>query len=654
MSSDYSKSYFLCASRAQKKKLDDKGIPYIVYTLEKAGILLDQDAINIIREQLNWVIESETPSIITGLFKIVVKSSRKRKPPVVIASPVAVEPVVIASPVAVEPVVIPSPVDAVYYSVNISHWNSDSHSDNYMNKWREALIPLCQIVEKNIDVSVPHHTTKSIPTTSDIFRIFIWSTPPVDVRINKQLSHGVPPNFMYGNPVACRDSAYEPSGLGFSVIDLSSDYCVAELFQNCLYIHHDLCHRGESSEIEILRHLVSSVSAMYRELFSATGGSKFILPYREIKSEKLTMYKNVLLEKLKPVLDKNIWILDNVEGKHDSMTKVIPDVNTFFLNIGLMVGNPTFLEQKERVIGGITISESNKILSGSGYGISIESDGVIIAELFENYICILIRDCSDKKLFEYVIDKLVEFFKLSDEEKSKIIAGGIERNTKITTDIFANNLLSNRDKILKESKKDLDLLKSEVVKYQQQLTKSIRELDTIVNIEKGLTNEEFSKRAIREYLSIQRNKNVKEVYFLNNNLTVYTHKIFCANNPHKKIYYIGEFKLILRTDKGDDVIRFHNLTQLINGYRLNQNAPHVFEDGHACLGNISNILPQLVGRGEYSTAISLAIEFLQAVNIDDEAGKHITNWPVVDQDTYETHMKNRGVNYSLPSITVLS
>ena len=57
-------------------------------------------------------------------------------------------------------------------------------------------------------------------------------------------------------------------------------------------------------------------------------------------------------------------------------------------------------------------------------------------------------------------------------------------------------------------------------------------------------------------------------------------------------------------------------------------APHVFHNGRPCLGNMTEVIPELVANYEFAALAMVAIQFIESVNVNDSAGMHINKWPV--------------------------
>lgn len=111
------------------------------------------------------------------------------------------------------------------------------------------------IPETNINISVPHGTSVTMGSSyikADNFNILFWSgyTPT-------KLKYGV--DTIWGYKVECQDPPFACSEQGMHPI-MDGSYCVAEIFEDALYIHHDLCHYGWDSELMIFRKILEETA----------------------------------------------------------------------------------------------------------------------------------------------------------------------------------------------------------------------------------------------------------------------------------------------------------------------------------------------------------------------------------------------------------
>jgi hypothetical protein len=133
--------------------------------------------------------------------------------------------------------------------VKILSWQ-DNGQNLAVKALTEILLPTLQ--GKNVAISVPHQNLMEPQETED-FQIFIWSSRSGDRKIK-------PPYKIWGYDVACRDEAFPGTGMGTAIVDESTGYVVAELFDDkVLYVHHDILHYGADAEYKIFCHLLQVV-----------------------------------------------------------------------------------------------------------------------------------------------------------------------------------------------------------------------------------------------------------------------------------------------------------------------------------------------------------------------------------------------------------
>jgi len=118
-------------------------------------------------------------------------------------------------------------------------------------------------------------------------------------------------------------------------------------------------------------------------------------------------------------------------------------------------------------------------------------------------------------------------------------------------------------------------------------------------------------------------------------LTVETSVLFCRDPRTDILHEIGAFDIHIPTEAGD--IRWYNRDRKVHAHSADMQAPHVFKDGSACLGNVKDLFPKLIARRDFSTAVQVAIAFIESVNVDDQAGQFVNCWPIADQSLNNKH-----------------
>lgn len=186
---------------------------------------------------------------------------------------------------------------------------------------------------------------------------------------------------------------------------------------------------------------------------------------------------------------------------------------------------------------------------------------------------------------------------------------------------FEKTLEGTRSKIVETRKKIIDIQTSLVraIREARGEERKLQQLEACRGGEQDAYGEEFDK-----LLAVPK---VRRVDAREGKIVIHTDILFCVDPRTGKKHEIGAFCIELDTQRGAP--RWTNLTRRVDGYKRNQMAPHIWENGDACLGNTAEVFPELIGNYEYAAAAMIAIQFVESVNTDDPAGKHIDRWPIV-------------------------
>jgi hypothetical protein len=179
-------------------------------------------------------------------------------------------------------------------------------------------------------------------------------------------------------------------------------------------------------------------------------------------------------------------------------------------------------------------------------------------------------------------------------------------------------------------------LETNIKDYGRSLKESIRshtEKNQMINAIKiggeSMVTEEMSKQC---YEQLKSTAHVKSIMFGKNfTFRVETDTLYCYNPRAKTTHEIGAF--LVKVDPNAALERsiiWTNKTR--KDPRAGHPAPHVHPDGHACLGNMTEALPSVMGSLDIVVITQLAIQFIESVNIDDPFGQHLEYFPVVNKD----------------------
>ena len=178
-----------------------------------------------------------------------------------------------------------------------------------------------------------------------------------------------------------------------------------------------------------------------------------------------------------------------------------------------------------------------------------------------------------------------------------------------------------------EHTKKLEQNRTEMLGISAKLGKAQRSLNFLPE-----AGDEFVKQFSAEWDALLKVPKVIKVACNQTEMVVFTDTIYVQHSKTHNFHRIGKFKITISTNPTDGRIRFTNLEGRKSGGMGNMNAPHVFEDGHACFGNVDQTIRELMRKYEYAALVQILIVFLSQANVDDAAGRSLSSWPEVPKE----------------------
>ena len=182
--------------------------------------------------------------------------------------------------------------------VAIHSWNGKM-KEEFIEMTERLLLPL---FDKKIVVTVPHGMFSTENTNPNEFHIKIGSQmdkPNAEI-VDKPLTY-------WGIKIDCPDYFHSPSGKGIEIIE-SDGFCVAELLDNTLFIHHDLIHFGEEDAIE---RQLAILQKIYENVITIRSDPK---EYEKIKQEReIKSFCKILNQSGNKKLSNAIKMIDKLD-----------------------------------------------------------------------------------------------------------------------------------------------------------------------------------------------------------------------------------------------------------------------------------------------------------------------------------------------------
>jgi hypothetical protein len=416
-------------------------------------------------------------------------------------------------------------------------------------------------------------------------------------------------------------------------------------------INAPILHVGSDDEKELARKVFERLYSTFLNGWQ-TCPKKRTVSMVAWRGDRSNIYKQIIEEELLPFAPGNIMFYKEPDNHHQITGQDIAILNykNFRNEPGEMIDTPN------RMFGIETSSSmrEHQIRAYYGMGLPIvepEND-IVVGEYIGNNLYIFFRpNCSSSKAEQEIFRQFLQAFArviwLPTDDRVELMKRYRDRTKPSETDI-ANVVNQSVRRLLNDIRQRAQRAEDEVKKLEIKYTNAIREQVESQNLMAMLDapQEKYRDRILKEIEIINSFDNVDIAYVKGEYLIVITDTLCAPDDRTGKIHEIGRFMITVPTGNASDTdgmygVRFSNMTRRISGLQDGMNAPHVYPDGHACLGNIQTALPQLAGQCEFSTLIQICIEFLSSANTRDSAGQHINKWPLKED-------VNKEINFLKP------
>ncbi|MBP9772135.1 MAG: hypothetical protein KBD16_04435, partial [Candidatus Pacebacteria bacterium] len=277
--------------------------------------------------------------------------------------------------------------------------------------------------------------------------------------------------------------------------------------------------------------------------------------------------------------------------------------------------------------------------SNKGVSIINPDDGKQIAVLVDDSLYVNAplawhESLGGPEIFGKILEEVVAEWTLSPAERALREAARKAEERKRSRKTYVDQCAQRLQVNIRTTQRTVESGRMQVEDLETRLVKSIRET---VSAERSLAqlmafDASDTTRFEQEYDKLLETHKVIDVSATPQVIKIFTDTLYCVDPRTEKRHEIGKFRIDIYIEGG---VRWFNLDRQVNAHSGGMQAPHVFNDGHACLGNASEIFPQLIASYEFAAAAMVAIQFIESVNINDQAGMHIDKWPLAPETTEE-------------------
>jgi hypothetical protein len=205
-----------------------------------------------------------------------------------------------------------------------------------------------------------------------------------------------------------------------------------------------------------------------------------------------------------------------------------------------------------------------------------------------------------------------------------------------------NEIVSQLNSEKERFKKYMDLAMESAKKI-----KNFQELIESFNM--GSFEEKQKEKARMTFLDTIKIREVSTIYIEGESIHVFTKNIYAKDDRTKKWHDIGTFHIIIgmlsSTYDQNNTVRIFNTKHLGMGMNNGFQAPHVWEDGHACHGNLAIGMTEAYKNRNLFDLVYQIIIFLQSANTSDSAGQHVDSWPEVTEEEALGKIESRDITF---------
>lgn len=318
---------------------------------------------------------------------------------------------------------------------------------------------------------------------------------------------------------------------------------------------------------------------------------------------------------------ERIMIFVNSAYAHDSIETVKQDAGTMF---GVEHSYDTFI---------VPSGDVHLILSDSGVPIAEYSKDLFTLNiLFDLFPSDLTGDANIARainIFQGIIYHIAEHFwnaiKYEHSWKHTQDKDALSSKVQERAKRLASDELNRAKENVREAEQRIEHFQKELRNNHTRLIQNMKK----VEMGEGLAVE-AGKKVVHELDLIANHPKVEDVVVKESKIFVETTDIYMYDK-HDRRYYAGKYKIELKPETSQ--IKFEGSNPRRSYWTAHDPHPHVNGNSrNPCLGSLASTVAELSAQNELYALTLSAIDFLEAVNIDDSAGKYVKYWDMVDEE----------------------
>ncbi len=314
-----------------------------------------------------------------------------------------------------------------------------------------------------------------------------------------------------------------------------------------------------------------------------------------------------------------------VSNPHNRASEPIDEPGVLHIRFWSCPGSSSQRRVISSAFGTRLASNQEDAVQYSGIGQEIVDDyGLIIGEYLPGTLYIHF-DLPHGDNVEYLLTRLLESFTVfnsNDPEKIQKMQAEIFARAEQRFVALCQNLTGfQKESIIEEIKTNDDYLREaqeEIVNHTRRRKDLQNRLKIIYEIEKNGDTTSFKD----QFSELSKISVTGKIQVSGKSIIVPVGQVDILHED--VLYDIGVFNVVINTDGQEDaVLCINNTRKAVDGALYH---PHVKSDGSCCLGSISEVITDLVSKGDYVSTVLIMTDFLGSYN-EGSAYAKLNNFP---------------------------
>jgi uncharacterized protein YdcH (DUF465 family) len=237
------------------------------------------------------------------------------------------------------------------------------------------------------------------------------------------------------------------------------------------------------------------------------------------------------------------------------------------------------------------------------------------------------------------------------EELLKIDKAYFDKLANNNLDEYVNFAVDSSKEVYNETLDNLRQEQENFKKYSDALMNCAKQMqkfqDMINAFDTGMMASKEKEKATATYIETLKINKISTMYIESGTIHIFTKNLYAKDTRTKKYHDIGTFHILIgmlnSSYDANNTVRIFNTKYGGMGMNNKFQAPHVWDDGHICHGNLITSMTEAYKNRNLFDLVYQIIIFLETANVADGAGLCVDTWPEVSNEEALGQEENKDI-----------